>query len=303
VTTNEGTILNLAGAQVGQLADDEASWVGSAHFDLDGFIYGAIVDGPADATTRLRWLARQTPVPLNQSMQLGPPPRPFRPHPYQQLAKVLRERGQEADARRILIGKEEARLTQDRTLSRGAYWWYWFLGRSMAHGYQPQRLLFYAFILFALGSGVFAAGDWAGLMVPSNAEVYAYYERSGQVPPYYPRFRPLLYSLDTLLPIINFGQKDHWRLRDGAPMSSIPRQWAQPPVDSAIASSLSQTAAQGEAQGGGLAAASTRAVWATIRTWVTDGEPIRLYRLAHIAAGWLLITLGIAGVTGLVRKD
>lgn len=201
---------------------------------------------------------------------------------------MLRERGQEADARRILIGKEEARLRQDHTLGRMAYWWQWFLGRSMAHGYQPQRLLLYALIPLVVGWGLFAAGNWAGLMVPSKAEVYPHYERSGQVPPSYPSFRPLLYSLDTLLPIITFGQKDHWWPRDGAPASSM---------------SLSPSATQGKAQGRGLVARIARATWVTIRTWVTDGEALRLYRLAHIAAGWLLITLGVAGVTGLVRNE
>jgi hypothetical protein len=243
----------------------------------------------------------KTPVPLalGEWQQPGPPPRPFRPHPYQQLAKVLRERGQEADAQRILIGKEKARLAKDHTLSRRARWWQWFLGRSMAYGYRPQWLLLYALIPLMVGWGLFAAGDRAGLMVPSKAEAYPHYERNGQLPPFYPPFRPLLYSLDTLLPIINLGQKDYWWPRDGSRGRAVPRQWAQ----LAVASSLNLTAAQGEAQDGGLAATIARAAWATIRTWVTDGEALRLYRLAHITAGWLLITLGVAGVTGLVRNE
>ena len=116
VTTNAATVLNLSGTQVGELADGEASWpgsedAGSRHLDLDGFVYGAIFDGPTDATTRLRWLARQTPVPLFlfEWERPAPPRRPFRPHPYQQLAKVLRESGHESDAKRVLIAKERER--------------------------------------------------------------------------------------------------------------------------------------------------------------------------------------------------
>jgi hypothetical protein len=308
VTTNKATILNLPGAQVGELADDKDSWPGSKdpdirHLDLDGFVYGAIFDGPTDATTRLQWLAQQTPIPLGYAhMAKQPSPRPFRPQPYQQLAKVLRERGQDAEAREILIAKEETRLSQDSTLSRKEYYWHWCLGWSLAHGYKPQRMLFAAGVVVILGCGIFALGDWAGMMVPSKAEVYTHYERSGQVPPFYPRFNPVLYSLDTLLPIINFGHKEHWGPRYGTPASSIPSQWAQLGVKSAIASSLSPTAVQGEGLGG-RAATILRSLWATICTWVTDGRALHLYRLGHIAAGWLLITLGIAGVTGLVRKE
>jgi hypothetical protein len=163
----------------------------------------------------------------------------------------------------------------------------------MAYGYRPQWLLLYALIPLVVGWGLFAAGDWVGLMVPSKAEAYPRYERSGQLPPFYPPFRPLLYSFDTLVPIINFGQKDYWLPRDSSRGSAVPRQWAQLAVESAVTSSLSLTVAHEEAQ----------AAWIATRTWVTDGGALRLYRLGHIASGWLLITLGLAGVTGLVRKE
>jgi hypothetical protein len=40
-----------------------------------------------------------------------------------------------------------------------------------------------------------------------------------------------------------------------------------------------------------------------VSAWVARSRPLGLYRYFHIACGWLLITLGIAGVTGLVRKE
>jgi hypothetical protein len=91
----EGEV-RLVNGRVRQLSDDEASWPTPGNLQLDGFVYTAIVAGPADAATRLRWLARQ-------------PPRSFRPQPYEQLAKVLRESGHEDDAIRVLIAKERAR--------------------------------------------------------------------------------------------------------------------------------------------------------------------------------------------------
>jgi hypothetical protein len=297
VTTNEKTILNFAGAKVGGLADDKKSWGGlegpdSKHLDLDGFIYGGIYDGPMDVTTRLRWLARQTPVPVCWSEGETPVPlgyicrdnqlaRPFRPHPYQQLAKVLRERGQEADAKQVLIAKERAQRKYGG-LWWGARCWNRFLDVTMAHGYQPGRLLLGAGFFVLLGWWLFATGYRSGLVIPAKAEAYTTYETTGQVPAFYPTFHPWMYSLDTLMPLINFGQKDYWRLRD--PDAAPPA-----PQPSSLASS---------------AEVGLRPFFlAAVPAWVSSAGFLRLYRWVHIGVGWLLITLGIVGVTGLVRKE
>jgi hypothetical protein len=89
----------------------------------------------------------------------------------------------------------------------------------------------------------------------------------------YPGFNPWMYSLDSFLPIINFGQKDYWSPEvpefNPSPLSSQQLHTASAPSPLTI-------------------------------TWV---KFLRLYRWLHIAVGWLLIMLGIAGVTSLVRKE
>jgi hypothetical protein len=65
-------------------------------------------------------------------------------------------------------------------------------------------------------------GDLACLMMPTNAEAYTASEKDGKVPDFFPAFNPWLYSLDTFLPTINFGQKDHWRPRDTGPHCPLP---------------------------------------------------------------------------------
>jgi hypothetical protein len=280
VTTNAATILNLAGAQVGQLADHKDSWPGLAHLDLDGFIYGTIVYGPVDAPTRIGWLARQAPVPLLPLEQPEQSPRPFRPQPYQQLAKVLREHGQEADAKQVLIAKE-----QERRKHGGLRWdarcWNRFLGFTIAYGYQPERLLLGALFFVLLGWVLFAGGYRSGQIFPAHAEAYTL-ATTGNVPAFYPTFIPWLYSLDTLLPIINFGQKDYWRPLD--PDTTWP------------VSQLSSFTPSSEA-------GSCPFFQAVISTGVTSGGFLRVYHWVHIGVGWLLVTLGVAGVTGLVRKE
>jgi hypothetical protein len=79
-----------------------------------------------------------------------------------------------------------------------------------------------------------------------------------------------------------FGQKDYWRPRDPD---------ATPPVPQP--SSLAPSVETG----------SRPFFQAVIPAWVTSGGFLRVYRWVHIGVGWLLITLGVAGVTGLVRKE
>ena len=89
-------IVRFADGRTGPLLDNEASWPAPGNLRLNGFVYASIGSDPIDAKARLAWLARQ-------------PSTPFRPQPYLQLAKVLRESGHEPAAKRVLIEKERER--------------------------------------------------------------------------------------------------------------------------------------------------------------------------------------------------
>jgi hypothetical protein len=280
VTCTNETVLNLWGARVGQLADDKKSWPEPGKLDLDDFVYTAIVNSPMDAATRKYWLERQA----SQS------PRPqrdreatrFRPNTYQQLAKVLRESGHEAEAKRILIAKERARARQKYENWRWHMWlwriWPWlgnrlFLDFGMAYGYEPQRLLVLAGVFVLAGGVLFGAGYRAGTIIPA---------KKVQENTRYPSFDPWMYSLDTLLPIINFGQKDYW--------------W--PEVSHTPFMIVTELGSVSSVQFASLAPHDPKTT-----KWWTSVAFLRVYRWVHIGIGWLLITLGIAGVTGLVRKE
>jgi hypothetical protein len=264
------TVLDLWGARVGQLADDEESWPGKGKLDLDDFIYAAIAEGPMDKDSRVSWLERQTSQPLDSQLeQPVSQSTSFRSKPYQHLAKVLRESGQEAEGTRILIAKEEARR-QHGKLGWLAWCGNWVLGKTMAHGYQPQRLLVGAAVFVLLGGWLFGAGYQAGAMARTK-------KAESDTP--YPSFSRWMYSLDTFLPIINFGQKDYWSPESSSPPSLVP-----PPLRPALS----------------VDPASLTSPSPSTVTWVRF---LRVYRWIHIGVGWLLITLGIAGVTGLVRKE
>ena len=94
VTLENGAVLDLRGAVVGGLLDQERSWPSLGKLLIDGFIYKEFgPESPSDATSRLKWLR----------LQPG-----FRAQPFQQLANVLRDNGDEAGAARVLAAKNDA---------------------------------------------------------------------------------------------------------------------------------------------------------------------------------------------------
>jgi hypothetical protein len=66
-------------------------------------------------------------------------------------------------------------------------------------------------MIVALGACLFGRGHLAGIVAPSDKDAYEYFtENVHTAPTYYPQFSAVVYSLDTFLPVINLGQKDHW---------------------------------------------------------------------------------------------
>jgi hypothetical protein len=270
----EGTV-RLVGVRVGRLIDDADSWPTPGYLLLDGFVYTAIAAGPTDAKARLRWLQRQ-------------PQKPFRPRPYLQLAKVLRESGHEADAKQILIAQEKARRKHGEL-----GWLAWgksmLLGATIAHGYRSSQALLWAAFWVAIGGGLFGWGYDKGIVIPTKAEVYdsnTPNKKIRQEPAFYPAFNRWLYALDTFVPIINFGQKDYWAPQVDC-YERIPK--GDPKGEKRIKTGL--------IRGGGVRLCVLG---------ILNRPAIRvlyLYRWLHIVAGWVLITLFVTGFTNLVRRQ
>jgi hypothetical protein len=236
----EATSLDLINASAGYLVDDEKSWPGKGNLLLDGFVYGHISgDSPRDAKTRLRWLELQD---------------PFTPKPYRQLAKVLREAGDDGGARKVLFGMERRRRqVEDRTWYARA--WGWLLKWTIGYGFYPWRAMLALAGLTLIGLGLFWLGYSSRAMAPADKDAYYFFRDRGRAPDHYQRFTASVYSLENFLPFVNLGQKDRWM--------PDPNQ-----------------------QG-----------W-----WRLAGF-LRGFRWAQVLLGWLLATLFVAGVTGVVRKE
>ena len=160
--------VDLRHARVTVMRDDPASPPVVTH--LDGFVYDEL-HPLLDVRDRLAWLSRQ--------------PDGYRPLPYEQLAHAYRRLGHDADARRVLLAKQRRRRA---TLTFPARAWGMVQDWTVGYGYLPGRAAGWLLALVALGSVLF----WAHPPV-----------RIQQGPP----FSPLVYALDVLLPVGNFGQE------------------------------------------------------------------------------------------------
>lgn len=263
----------LQDASVGSLDDDKSGWPSAGNLHLDGFTYRRISSDYTNPEDRLRWLRLQDPPEPRLFrrvlhgllygghrltwQQKGWPN--FRPQPYQQLSKVLREAGDNAGAKRVLIEMEDTRR-KFGNLNLRAWVWRWILKGVIGYGYRPGYALICALIVIAIGSGLF----WynTDLITPTDQEAYKI------APSYYQPFSPIVYSMDTFLPIINLGQKDRW----------MPNANGGRPVD------LS----------GFLPIPSAN--------WLTTGWLLRLWLWVQIGLGWVLTTLFVAGLTPIVRS-
>ena len=186
------TAIDLEGAKVTTLEDDQASWPHPGRLYLDGFVCGRISgESPGDASARLEWIKR-----LDKS-------RSFSRQPYLNLARLEREAGDDNGAKQVLVTMEDTRLRSGGLPLRD-YIWSVILRWTIGYGYKPTRALWWAFTAVLLGWCFFGFGYAARIMTPIDQQAYA------GSPSNYPAFNPFIYSLDTFLPIIDLGQKTRW---------------------------------------------------------------------------------------------
>jgi len=203
--------IDLTGATMARLEDDEASWPdGELH--LHGLAYQAIV--PHDAVLRLRWLALQprsvTAGFAKRSTNTEASRRDYTAQPYEQLVQTLRKLGHERDARKISIGKESAirrsgALGPLPTLTNFLY------GVTMRYGFRPQWSLWYAPV-FVLGLALFLKTGGADLMVPAKESASVTWKANKSLPSDYPAFDPLAYSVDSFVPFLKLQQQELWKV-------------------------------------------------------------------------------------------
>jgi hypothetical protein len=199
VVLQNGATLDLRATTANGLVDDEGSWPQAGRLAIEGFQYGVIYSSPIDSRSRLRWIGLDSDPrpPWLADMPVG-----FRPGPYRELARVLRNSGDEAGARTVLMAQEDARYRSLGTLER---LWGLILKWTIGYGHQPTRAIGWSFAVVMLGWLMVSLGARAGVMAPTFPE-----NRPPDYDKSYEKLHPFLYSLDVFLPFVNLHQEHYW---------------------------------------------------------------------------------------------
>jgi len=254
VYSPEEMTLDLNSAKIGILHDREDSWPGPGRLLLHGLEYAGISnESPRDSKTRIEWLRRQ---------------KDFWPQPYEQLAEVLRNSGDDAGAKDVLIAKNKDKAKHTK-LTLSQWFWYRLFGPLIGYGYRPWRAMIVALILILIGWRLFKKGYSHGLIMPLSDSAYVegnidnleQSNGSQRISKIYPVFNSLVYSIDVFVPLVELHQVKYWL--PNANRAFEPKRKVLAP----------------------LYKGRTLLIWFWIET----------------ALGWILTTLFLAGLTGLVR--
>jgi hypothetical protein len=153
------------------IRDDPACW--PRQLRLSGLAYDAL-DPQLPAARRIAWLLRDTDG--------------YLPGNYETLAAMYRAHGDDASARKVLHARERQHRGQLAWYGRA---WSWLQEATVGYGYRPLRAAAWLAGFLGLGTLIF------GLHHPPAL---------GGGP--HPAFNPLIYTLDLLIPVVNFGLRD-----------------------------------------------------------------------------------------------
>jgi hypothetical protein len=118
-----------------------------------------------------------------------------KPQLYEQLATFYRRAGRDDDARKVAIAKQRRRR---QALNRPGKVWNSLLRWTIGYGYRTWQAGLWLLGFLVVGWIVFARA-YPTHMTPTK--------QLGQPMPH---FHPLVYALDTLLPVVDLHQQDSW---------------------------------------------------------------------------------------------
>lgn len=188
--------------------------------------------------------------------------------PYEQLAAVLRNMGREGEAAAVMVAKNrrQQKFTQPLTAE---WFWYNCFGSLIGYGYQPWRPFFMSIGLIIFGAVLFRLGHRAGIVVSTKESGFASDPLSGEKAPANrgldsqngPKFSAIIFSLESFTPLLRLDQSANW----------------------------TPNAYRGKRFGLGKFGS------------ITVGGLLRAYLWFHIIAGWVLTSLWVGSITGLVK--
>jgi hypothetical protein len=255
--------VNLSGARIGSFVDIARSWR-RASLQLDGLHYDRISDSSTNPEERVQWLAKQIPRHLR---------RDFRPQPWEQLIKVLRDMGHPEEATEVAIEKQRRR-GKSRQMNGLRLCIHNLYDIFAVYGYRPTRTLVWVIGVMIYSALAFAIGEQQGLLGPvapaiqlsTDLKICEGGGKPGAIrwtsaecpmPAEYSSFQPLLYSADLILPFVDLQQEKDW-----SPIIEKGRS-----------------------------------------RWILNGEALRIVMWFDIIFGWLMSLLLLAALGRVLNKD
>ncbi|MDQ2634761.1 MAG: hypothetical protein M3Y43_05370 [Pseudomonadota bacterium] len=238
----DGTLI-LTGASIGTIHDKESCWPKKGDLLLNRCRYGGFIDSPVDANSRLDWLSRQTPGRWGEDF--WPQPYEQLASVFREMGHV-----EDARAVLIVKERLQRRARRSRAsnpiLRAILFVQDVVLAITVAYGRQPLLAFVWLGLFWALGVAVYSNAESLGALKPNSAVVLRSPEwtlcgvdrseqrllsasqqpasgraEAGQTQlacfreqwevASYPEFNAWMYSLDTLLPVTELGQKAYWR--------------------------------------------------------------------------------------------
>ncbi|MBW4719419.1 hypothetical protein KZQ38_19700 [Saccharothrix sp. SC076] len=187
--------------------DGPGLWAATGGVDVEDFTFGSISSSPpVDVRTRLRWLREVQPD--------------FAPGPYEQLANVYRDGGEEELAQHVQLEKQHRRYSE---LGRAGRVWGFLQRWTVGYGYRPWLAIAWLTAFWLLGALWFLGHEMPKLNDDES-----------------PTWNPWLLAVDLLIPIVDLGQDGKWKF-------SGPSQWISSSLI-AVGWILASTAAAGAAR-------------------------------------------------------
>lgn len=229
-----------------------AWWPEPGHLFLDGFAYGHMVNGAGDVFHRIAWVQRDASL---------------APQPYRLLAKTYRDEGDDLASRKVGYAFAGARAKKEHGFRRVANAISWvFVG----YGYYPVIALYWMFGLVLVGTSIFYAAYYSGLVVPVEKEAYVQFKKTSFAPAHYPRFHAFAYSLENSLPVLKFSQIDQWR-PDPNPAASL------------------RADNTGESH--------------CVLSHLSASTSLQYFLWLQVCLGWVLGLMGLGAISGVIRKE
>jgi hypothetical protein len=264
----------------------------------------------------------------------------FKPQPWQQLIRVMRTMGHKEFSKRIAIAYHDLDLVRPYGNTLGLRIWrrwriiFGAVFRALVgYGYRPLWALRAALVFLAIGWAVFAAAGNLGFMAPREDAMVAHYaeqehpkstepmqqsknspppqtaqapsplpaEPVADLPAYYPHFNAFTYAVDVFIPMLDLGQESAWEpsleqrghnRSDGASLLGV-HTWLGQETVWGGANSVCRTKPCGGLFG---------VTWLLGPTMFEFGWHRVLY-WSEVVAGWILVSLFITGISGIMKKD